>query len=80
MPPRPHPEIRFTGGSTDAEKIRFFGTLMPALMRFAQWENPHKSGPSAARHNLPWRLALRPEFPDGLPEFVTFRSDPHLSR
>ena len=34
MPPasRPLPEIRFTGGSADAEKIRFFGTLMPALM------------------------------------------------
>jgi hypothetical protein len=34
MPPasRPRPEIRFTGGSGDAEKIRFFGTLMPALM------------------------------------------------
>ena len=31
-PPTPRPAIRFTGGSADAEKIRFFGTLMPALM------------------------------------------------
>lgn len=25
------PEIRFISMSTDADKIRFFGTLMPAL-------------------------------------------------
>ena len=34
MPNSPgrRPEIRFVGGSTDAEKIRFFGNLMPALL------------------------------------------------
>jgi len=30
--PKLRPDIRFVGGSTDADKIRFFGTLMPALM------------------------------------------------
>jgi len=38
--PRPRPEIRFVGGSTDADKIRFFGTLMPALLLLTVLRTP----------------------------------------
>jgi epoxyqueuosine reductase len=34
--PPARPAIQFIGASTDADKIRFFGTLMPALMLLAK--------------------------------------------
>jgi epoxyqueuosine reductase len=51
--PQPRPEIRFIPMSTDADKIRFFGTLMPALLllkqsplRFLQFQVTMRTTPS----------------------------------
>lgn len=54
--PQLRPEIRFIPMSTDADKIRFFGTLMPALLllkqsplRFLQFQLAMRTTPS---HNI----------------------------
>ena len=63
--PRPRPEIRFVGGSTDAEKIQFFGTLMPALMLLK--EAPLQVAANAIKSRLTPRAAV--------PDFIAAQAD-----
>jgi ferredoxin len=61
----PRPEIRFVPLSTDPDKIRFFGTLMPALLLL-------KDSPRAfVRHQFARRATPRA----GLADFITAGAD-----
>ena len=59
------PEIRFIPMSTDADKIRFFGTLMPALLLLK----------AAPRRFLQYRLAMGRTPTCDLPELIAADSD-----